>query len=101
MPLSVVWRNNDVDAGRVVGLLAAGDGAVVECEGEVVIDELREDGEELVRPVGGGVHVSAVHVADETRIGKSCVGRAGHEGQRGWGGWAGSVGRSGVFFRLV
>jgi hypothetical protein len=101
IPLSVVWWDDNVDAGRVVRLLAAGDGSVVEGEGKVVIDELREDGEELVGPVGGGVHVSAVHVADETRIGESCVGRAGHEGKRGWGGWTGAVGRSVVFFRLV
>ena len=46
--LSVIWRDDDVDAGCVVRLLAAGDGSFVESLGEVVIDQLRKGGEERI-----------------------------------------------------
>ena len=46
--LSVIWRDDDVDAGWVIRLLAAGNSSFIKGQGEIVIDKLREDGEELV-----------------------------------------------------
>ena len=56
--------DNDVDAGWITGFLATGNSTVIKSEGEVMVDKLREDGEKLVCPVGGCIHVSAVDITD-------------------------------------